>query len=146
MSREFLDLLRRDGVVASPEARLVALTGGVSSEIFRLENGPRVFVVKRAPEKLLLRPDWHADLGRNRFERLYLETVGRIVPGSVPRVLAAGEGYFTTEWLGHRAGKMESPAPRPGGWKIAGRIPDAGKAGARSAFCSLVPRIRPAEP
>ncbi len=101
MSAEFLALLRRDGVVSSPAARLVALTGGVSSEIFRVEDGPRVFVVKRALAKLLVRADWRADPGRTRFERLYLETVGRLLPGAVPQVLAAGEGYFTMEWLGH---------------------------------------------
>ncbi|MFZ4484246.1 MAG: phosphotransferase family protein [Chthoniobacterales bacterium] len=100
MSRKFLDLLRRDGLVSSPEARLVPLTGGVSSEIFRVEDGPRVFVVKRALEKLLVRADWRADVGRNRFERLYLETVSGFMPGVVPRVLAAGDGYFTMEWLG----------------------------------------------
>ena len=125
MSEEFLDLLRRDGVVSSPAARLLALTGGVSSEIYRVEDGPEVFVVKRALAKLLVRADWHADTGRNRFERLYLETVGQTCPGSVPRVLAEGEGYFAMEWLGEGWANWKSRL-------LAGdaRVEDAAAAGA----------------
>ena len=97
----FLKTLRQDGVVTTAEARLVPLTGGVSSEIYRVEDGSRTFVVKRALEKLRVQADWRADIGRNRFERLYLERVGRIVPRAVPKVLSAHDGYFTMEWLGN---------------------------------------------
>ena len=96
----FLKMLRRDGVVITAEARLVPLTGGVSSEIYRVEDGSRTFVVKRALEKLRVQADWHADIGRNRFERLYLERVGQIVPSAVPKVLSTHNGYFTMEWVG----------------------------------------------
>jgi aminoglycoside phosphotransferase (APT) family kinase protein len=125
VSEEFLGLLRRDGLVRSPGARMVALTGGVSSEIYRVEDGPEVFVVKRALAKLLVRADWHADTGRNRFERLYLETVGRICPESVPRVMAQGEGYFAMEWLGEGWANWKSRL-------LAGdaRVEDAAAAGA----------------
>jgi len=97
---DFLKLLRADGVVTTANAWLVPLTGGVSSEIYRVEDGSRIFVVKRALEKLRVQADWRADPGRNVYERLYLERVGQIVPGSVPRVLSAHDGYFTMEWLG----------------------------------------------
>jgi len=96
----FLETLRQDGVVTTADARLVTLTGGVSSEIYRVEDGSRTFVVKRALEKLRVEADWRADIGRNRFERLYLERVGQIVPGAVPKVFSVHNGYFTMEWLG----------------------------------------------
>jgi aminoglycoside phosphotransferase (APT) family kinase protein len=96
----FLQKLHQDGVVTTADARLIPLTGGVSSEIYRVEDGARTFVVKRALEKLRVAADWRADPRRNRFERLYLERVGQIIPGAVPRVLSANDGYFTMEWLG----------------------------------------------
>lgn len=96
----FMDILRRDGVVTTEDATLIPLTGGVSSEIYRVEDGPRTFVVKRALEKLRVEADWRADVSRNRFERMYLERVAAIVPGAFPEVLSAHDGYFTMEWLG----------------------------------------------
>jgi aminoglycoside phosphotransferase (APT) family kinase protein len=96
----FLEMLRQDGVVTTADARLISLTGGVSSEIYCVEDGSRTFVVKRALEKLRVQADWRADIGRNRFERLYLERVGQIVPGTVPKVFSAHDGYFTMEWFG----------------------------------------------
>jgi aminoglycoside phosphotransferase (APT) family kinase protein len=100
MMDPFMDILRRDGVVSSADATLIPLTGGVSSEIYRVEDGPRTFVVKRALEKLRVEADWRADVSRNRFERMYLERVAAIVPGAFPEVLSAHDGYFTMEWLG----------------------------------------------
>jgi hypothetical protein len=37
--RDFIAILRRDGVVRHAEATLTPLTGGVSSEIYRVEDG-----------------------------------------------------------------------------------------------------------
>lgn len=96
----FLETLRQDGVVSTSGARLIPLTGGVSSEIYRVEDGSRTFVVKRALEKLRVAADWRVDTNRNHFERLYLERVGAIIPDAVPRVISAHRGYFTMEWLG----------------------------------------------
>ena len=42
-----LDLLRADGVVRCATARLTPLAGGVSSEIYRVDDGSDSFVVKR---------------------------------------------------------------------------------------------------
>jgi aminoglycoside phosphotransferase (APT) family kinase protein len=125
VSEDFLGLLRRDGFVRSPGARMVPLTGGVSSEVYRVEDGSEVFVVKRALAKLLVRADWRADTGRTRFERLYLEAVGQICPGSVPRVIGHGEGYFAMEWLGEGWANWKSRL-------LAGdaRVEDAAAAGA----------------
>jgi len=45
-TNSFLDHLRADGVVREEAARLVALTGGVSSEIYLVETARERFVVK----------------------------------------------------------------------------------------------------
>lgn len=100
-TREFLKILLRDGAVRDPGAKLVALTGGVSSDIYRVEDGERVFVVKRALEKLKVQADWVADTKRNLYEQAFLRYVGKFLPEAVPRILYAntGDGYFCMEYL-----------------------------------------------
>jgi aminoglycoside phosphotransferase (APT) family kinase protein len=99
---EFRDLLRRDGVVRSAEARFTALTDGVSSEILRVDEGDRSFVVKRALARLKVRDEWKANADRNRYEQMYIEYVGRFLPEAVPRLLDCprDHGYFAMELLG----------------------------------------------
>jgi aminoglycoside phosphotransferase (APT) family kinase protein len=99
---EFLEVLRRNGQVTGAEARLVPLSGGVSSEIFLVEDGAERFVVKRALPKLKVKDDWFADIGRNRSEWQYMECVGGMMPGVTPqlRFSSPDEGYFGMEYLG----------------------------------------------
>lgn len=101
MSNTFRDLLVARGVLRSPRATLTPLTGGVSSEIYRAEDGDRVFVVKRALAKLKVQAEWFADVGRNAHEQAYLAYVAGFRPDAVPRVLAgdAAEGWFAMEFL-----------------------------------------------
>jgi aminoglycoside phosphotransferase (APT) family kinase protein len=73
----------------------------VSSDIFKIEAGDRVFVVKRALPKLRVAGDWQAPTSRNRHEADWLVTVGRILPGTVARLLARDDdsGLFAMEYL-----------------------------------------------
>jgi aminoglycoside phosphotransferase (APT) family kinase protein len=95
-------LLLRDGLIKSAEATIVPLTGGVSSEIYRVEDGGRVLAVKRALRKLKVADDWFVDLSRNASEVEYLRCVAGIAPASVPVVhfASAEDGYFAMEYLG----------------------------------------------
>ena len=99
---EWVQALRRAGLVHSPTPRLEALTGGVSSEIILVEDGGRRFVVKRALAKLRVRDDWFADTGRSGVEQSYLRVAGALLPSCVPRVLFADpeSGWFAMEYLG----------------------------------------------
>ena len=98
----FLEMLRRDGHVRDPLARLTPLSGGVSSELYLVEDGADKFVVKRALPKLKVKDNWFADITRNTTEWKYLEYVGRLMPGAVPRLRFANPegGYFGMEFLG----------------------------------------------
>ena len=102
MEDDIRDLLLRDGQIHDPQAEITPLTGGVSSEIYRVTDGNRVFAVKRALRKLKVADDWFVDLSRNASEVEYLRTVGRIAPESVPAVqfASAKDGYFAMEFLG----------------------------------------------
>lgn len=72
---DFVVVLQRDGVIHHADALVTPLTDGVSSEIYRIDDGTDCFVVKRALPRLKVRDEWKADIGRNRFEQLYIEYV-----------------------------------------------------------------------
>jgi aminoglycoside phosphotransferase (APT) family kinase protein len=97
-----LDLLRADGVVCSSSVQLTPLAGGVSSEIYRVDDGRESFVVKRALPKLNVAAEWFADPRRNLHEQDYLRYVGAVLPGSVPQLRFASREhcYFAMELIG----------------------------------------------
>ena len=95
-----LDQLYSDGHLKNPKAKVVPLTGGVSSDIYLIEDGSNKWVVKRALEKLKVKEDWFADTSRNHFEHEYLKYVGAFLPEAVPRLIFTGAGYFAMEYLG----------------------------------------------
>jgi aminoglycoside phosphotransferase (APT) family kinase protein len=100
----FLALLRRDGVVHTSNTRLTPLTGGVSCEIYLVEDGNERFVAKRALAKLAVRADWFAEVSRNRHEWEYIRYVARFLPEAVPalRHCSVTDNYFTMEHLNGR--------------------------------------------
>ena len=76
-----------------------ALTGGVSSEIWKIGN----VCVKRALPRLRVAQVWEAPVERNRYERMWLEAAAAAAPGAAPRVLAADDeaGLFAMEYLAY---------------------------------------------
>ena len=80
--------LARMGLLAPGErARYTALTGGVASDIWKVETSAKTFAVKRALPKLKVVADWYAPVVRNAFEVKWMEVVRDIVPRAVPQVL-----------------------------------------------------------
>ena len=126
-----LGFLRAAGLAAADEVPgAVALTGGVSSDIWKvaLRSGP--VCVKRALPRLRVAQLWEAPVERNRYEWRWMQVAARIVPGSVPRVLAQGEeGLFAMEyldgerhpmWKGElRAGRADAAFARQVGERLA---------------------------
>jgi aminoglycoside phosphotransferase (APT) family kinase protein len=105
-------LVRMKLVRAGEPPAAMRLTGGVSSDIWKVEAGGRVFCVKRAMAKLAVKDDWFAPVERNRYERLWYATAGGRVPGSAPKVLAHDDEamLFAMEFLDpadHRLWKAE---------------------------------------
>ena len=94
-------MLRRAGLAADETPVQRELTGGVASDIWRLDLGRGPVCVKRALAKLKVAQDWRAPVERNAFEAAWLETANRIVPGAAPKVLAhdPGAGMFAMEYL-----------------------------------------------
>jgi aminoglycoside phosphotransferase (APT) family kinase protein len=66
----------------------VPLTGGVSSDIWRVSLQGRTLCVKRALSKLKVSAEWLASPRRNAYEWAWLQFAARHVPGNVPTPLA----------------------------------------------------------
>lgn len=75
--------------LAMPDRRpsMTALSGGVSSDIWKVELEAGAVCVKRALARLKVEADWRAPLERSRYEALWLKTAGAIVPEAVPQLL-----------------------------------------------------------
>jgi aminoglycoside phosphotransferase (APT) family kinase protein len=105
--------------LARPDARatMSPLSGGVSSDIWKVELEDRAVCVKRALGKLKVEADWRAPLERSASEAAFLETAGRIVPGAVPALLHYDRiaGALVMPWLDpahYRLWKAELAAGR----------------------------------
>ena len=64
------------------------LSGGVSSDIWRVDLPGRAICVKRALPKLRVEADWQAPPDRNLYEWRWFRTVAERFPASVPEPLA----------------------------------------------------------
>jgi aminoglycoside phosphotransferase (APT) family kinase protein len=109
------EFLRRSGLQAPGEpATWTALTGGVSSDLWRVDLPGRAFCVKRALPTLRVGDDWHAPVTRNAVECAWLTFAARHRPGNAPRVLAhdPDAGYFAMEFLPYPVWKGELMAGR----------------------------------
>jgi aminoglycoside phosphotransferase (APT) family kinase protein len=99
------DFVLQSGLVdpARP-IRYEALTGGVASDIWRVESGGSSFCVKRALPKLRVAADWRAPVERNRYEAEWLKGAAAAVPESAPRILAEHPDatMFAMEYLAPR--------------------------------------------
>ena len=81
--------LRRMGLVRAPALpRMTPLAGGVSSDIWRVDLPAGPVCVKRALPRLRVDAVWEAPVERNRYEWEWLREAGRIVPSSVPPLVA----------------------------------------------------------
>ncbi|REG51031.1 phosphotransferase family enzyme [Paraburkholderia sp. BL6669N2] len=87
-----LESLRRMRLIRPAEQPvLTPLTGGVSSEIVRVDTSTGVFCVKRALAKLKVAADWSAPLERNAAEVAWMRLAATLVPGCVPSILGEDE-------------------------------------------------------
>lgn len=84
---EILGGLRRMGLLHGQPVTGEPLTGGVSSDIWRIDLPGGPICVKRALGKLRVAADWRAPVGRNRYEAAWMRRAGAAVPGATPALL-----------------------------------------------------------
>jgi aminoglycoside phosphotransferase (APT) family kinase protein len=98
-----------------------ALTGGVASDILRVDLPDGPVVVKFALERLRVAADWQVPVSRNAAEYAWLSFAGDVLPGAAPRLLGrdAALGGFAMEWVEGRVWKAEMLAGRSRGGEAA---------------------------
>ncbi|MGI9507097.1 MAG: phosphotransferase family protein [Geminicoccaceae bacterium] len=89
---DLLAALARLGLLQSGEQPgMTALTGGVSSDIWKVETEARTVCVKRALAKLKVTADWQAPIERNAYEADWMREAARVVPTAVPELIGQDE-------------------------------------------------------
>lgn len=77
------------GLLAATETPvLTRLTGGVASDIYKVDCAAGSFCIKRALPRLRVAQDWYVPTERNANEAAWIETANAVVPGCAPRLLA----------------------------------------------------------
>jgi aminoglycoside phosphotransferase (APT) family kinase protein len=85
----------------APVPSATRLTGGVSSDIWRVDLPTGPICVKRALAKLRVAADWQAPVVRNRYEARWMARANAARPGAAPRLLGQDEatGALAMEYL-----------------------------------------------
>lgn len=102
LEAETLAWLRRIGLAEPDEVpEMTPVTGGVSSDVLRVDLRRGAICVKRAVDQLRVAADWRAPVARSGYEVAWLRTVRTLVGPMVPEVLAQdGEASrFAMTWF-----------------------------------------------
>lgn len=84
--RRIKEMVRGFGL-GEPVVTIEPLSGGVSSDVFRVDLADRTLCVKFAISRLRVAREWHAPLERSAAEYRWLAFAGVHFPGYAPRVL-----------------------------------------------------------
>jgi aminoglycoside phosphotransferase (APT) family kinase protein len=88
---EIIQALRRMHLLDDATVTGDRLTGGVSSDIWRIDLPSGPICVKRALAKLKVAADWQAPVERNRYEARWMRHAAAAVPDAVPRLMGQDE-------------------------------------------------------
>lgn len=115
---ELAAALHRMGLPGGEHATVgEGLTGGVSSDIWRVDLPGGPVCLKRALPRLRVAADWQAPVERSRYEARWMRRANAVVPGMAPALLAEDAASFTLAmaWLdpvNHPVWKAELHAGR----------------------------------
>jgi aminoglycoside phosphotransferase (APT) family kinase protein len=98
---DILAALRRMHLLDAPAVSGERLTGGVSSDIWRIDLPSGPVCIKRALARLRVAADWRAPVERNRYEARWMLRANAAVPGAAPALLGQDEesGLLAMEYL-----------------------------------------------
>lgn len=85
--QDITEALDRMHLLNGADARGEPLTGGVSSDIWRIDLPGGPICIKRALPKLRVTADWQAPVERNIYEARWMRVASRTVPGASPALL-----------------------------------------------------------
>lgn len=98
---EFVQALRELGLAGSEALIGEPLTGGVSSDIWRMSTARGPVCAKRALARLRVAADWRAPIERNQYEARWMAVAQAAAPGSAPQLLGQHPalGVLVMQWL-----------------------------------------------
>ncbi len=97
---EILAFLRTTALAGDGETPPAApLSGGVSSDIWRVDLAAGPICVKRALPRLRVAQVWEAPVERNRYEYEWFRIAAKAAPGAVPGMLRENAGIFAMQYL-----------------------------------------------
>ncbi len=105
LPRDLRDAIESFGLLASGQPVTgEALSGGVSSDIWRVDLRSGPVCVKRALAQLRVAAEWRVPVERNANEADWIEIANQAVPGVAPELLArdAAHQAFAMRWLDPR--------------------------------------------
>jgi fructosamine-3-kinase len=89
------EALIRLGLLAEGEdALFTPLSGGIASDIWKVDLPLRTVCIKRALHRLKVKADWFVPIERNLYEWKYLEIASRAVPNGTPELVAQDREAF----------------------------------------------------
>jgi aminoglycoside phosphotransferase (APT) family kinase protein len=99
--KDILDALDRMHLLNGAVPFGLPLTGGVSSDIWRIDLPDGPICIKRALPKLRVNADWQAPVERNLYEARWMRVANAAVPGVSPALLGQDEatGALAMEYL-----------------------------------------------
>ncbi len=114
---EFVRALNELGLSNATSLRGSPLTGGVSSDIWRIDTEKGYVCAKRALSKLRVDADWYAPVERNLFEARWLQVARQACAACVPELLGQHPelGVLVMQYLApdhYRVWKQELRAGR----------------------------------
>ena len=100
---EFAQALRELGLAGAGSLTGAPLTGGVSSDIWRIDTERGPVCAKRALAKLRVAADWRAPIERNLYEARWMQVANEAFPGCAPQVLGQHRalGVLVMSYLPH---------------------------------------------
>ena len=96
------DQFVRLGIFEGEEISFSPLKGGVSSDIYLVQNGDQKYVLKQALSQLRVEEEWLADVTRNLAEQDFIHYVSSFAPDHVPEVIYADRenAFFIMSYYG----------------------------------------------
>ena len=99
---DYRSALSRMGLLLpGDEFKLTPLTGGVSSDILRVDVSRRTYCIKRALPQLKVAADWQAPIERNHLEVRWMRVAAELIPQAVPQIMGEDvqTGMYAMEFL-----------------------------------------------
>ena len=94
LDNEIEKILIEKNFITSKNYNIEKLSGGVSSDIWKITNENHIFCLKKAKKKLDVKEDWFVPIERNIYEYNWYNEVNKLVPNIAPKVIYSDSKKF----------------------------------------------------